>query len=477
MQVLLAVLGLSTVSAGHVPVNQVCSFLRSGERHAARWSRCAVGALLVAFGATLLVRPTVSMAQATEIAPEFAVRLAERVDAFDASLDRVNRLSGVLRVVHGDSLLLEKAFGYANRELEVPNTSETRFCIASITKIMTRLIAWQILVEGKCRLDSPLSSFVADFPHGDAITVEHLMRHRAGVPHRVVPENEQWHPVTAEEVTRFAADYVGSHGTLVVPGRESIYSSGGYSVLARVIEIIEGRSFSEVLQERVFGPAGMHDSFDVDGRTLLRHRAQGYVPGLDALLNAPAKDLSFLVGAGSVYSTAADLERFFRAFRGDTFGSAAWSSLQSEGSVTWIGATNGFHSFLKFDPSQEFLVIYTGNSFGGGSGQLQDAIDEFLAGNDVEGRPRPSHLVSVDLTTLRGYAGDYETRPGATLSVGVRSGQLTIADSVAPALSETEFYFQNWSRPVSFIKDPEAGEWSLRSTNWEGTVETWRKVR
>ncbi len=400
-------------------------------------------------------------------------QLRQQIVAFDESFDPVNRLSGVLLIARGEDIVLHEAFGLAEYELDAPNTLETRFCIASITKEMTKLVVWQLLIEGKLRLDTPLSEYVPDFPRGDEITVEWLLRHRAGFPHRVTDPSETWRPMTAAEMTKFA-----SRSELLIDemGSESHYSSAGYSVLAHLVEHVEGESFSEVLQRRVFEPAQMHDTADANGRSLVRRRARSYMPGTDSLINAPLQDLSYLVGAGSVVSTAADLRRFFLAFRGDRFHAAAWTALQGEDSAHWTGASNGFHSFLDYDGETDVLVIFLGNTFGGAMGQLRSAVPDMLAGADVATRTRPDIIATVEPDRLEEYAGTYQSRPGAFMTVEVWNGELLIGNTIALPLSETAFYYQPWSNTLSFVADESSGQWRMKRTHANGDIELWPRI-
>ncbi len=377
--------------------------------------------------------------------------------AFDAALDAANALSGVVLVMQGGDVVLHEGFGLADRSHGVPNGPETRFCIASITKIMTRIVVYQLLQEERLRLDQPLATFVPEFPRGPEITVEDLFRHRAGIPHRVTSPCETCRPIDAEGMTELAM-----RGTLLVePGSESIYSSAGYSVLARVVEMVEGRPFAEVLRRRIFEPAGMTRSLDVDARVIVPHLARAYMPGRDELINAAPIDPSYLVGAGSVISTTDDLYRFLVAYRDGTLGEGAWQ-MEGTGDVTWTGATNGYHAYLSYDPDTETVFVYTGNSFGGGAGNLHGKLDALLAGERVMPDPIPMTSGPVDPARLAGYVGEYESRPGSTMSVSVRAGELLIADSVALPLSDTRFFFQNWMRELEFVP-AESGGWGLRS--------------
>lgn len=383
--------------------------------------------------------------------------LRARIAAYDDALDPANKLSGVMLIMRGDDVLLHDGFGMADYAHGVPNTRETRFCIASITKIFTRLVVWQLLAEERLHLEDELATFVPEFPRGDEITVEHLFRHRAGIPHRVTRECETCAPMTAEKMTARAME----HPLMVEPGSESIYSSAGYSVLARVVEIVEGAPFAEVLRTRIFEPAGMVHTVDTDARTIVPDLARSYMPGRGELLNAPPEDLSYLVGAGSVISTAEDLYRFLVAYRDGGLGEGAWE-MEGMGKVAWTGASSGYHAFLNYDPVSETTVIYTGNTFSGGAGQLRGVMPEILAGERKQPPTLPDELVSVDPAVLSRYIGAYASRPGSRMRVSIRGGELLIADSVVLPLSTTRFFFQNWMKVLEFVP-AEEGSWALRN--------------
>jgi CubicO group peptidase (beta-lactamase class C family) len=392
--------------------------------------------------------------------------LVERIRLFDESVDPVNRLSGVLLIARGPDVLVHLAFGMADQEFGVRNALETRFCIASITKIMTSLVTWQLQCEGRLQPSDRLAKFVPDFPRGDEITVGHLLNHRAGLPARVTKPSETWRSLNAEQVTERAK----TAELLFAPGTQSVYSSASYTVLARVIEIVEERPFGEVLRQRIFEPAGMLDTCDPGGRELVARRARPYVPGRDALLNAPLQDLSFLAGAGSVVSTASDLRRFLEAYRGEAFGANAWTSTQGS-AAHWTGASNGFHSFVDYDPATGLTVIFTGNSYGRAAGELRTALPRILAGEDVLAAPRPATIV-VEPSILRRYSGLYQSRPGSFWPVEVLDGELMISDVVALPISATEFWYQPWNARMHFERESDESPWTLRP---EGQA-AWRRV-
>ncbi len=100
--------------------------------------------------------------------------------------------------------MIRTAFGLADRELGVPVTSQTRFNIASVTKPMTTVLAIRLIEEGRLSLRDSIARWIPGFPSGDSITVAHLLGHRSGIPHEVIPDSEMVRPFTAAEVVERA---------------------------------------------------------------------------------------------------------------------------------------------------------------------------------------------------------------------------------------------------------------------------------
>ena len=100
---------------------------------------------------------------------------------------------------------------------------------------------------------------------------------------------------------------VKARGLLFEPGSRELYSSAGYTCLARIIEVIEGRSFAQALAEHIFRPAQMSSAMSETGLRRMPERALPYILGAGkdgaVVEAAPHNDLRFLAGAGSVYAT------------------------------------------------------------------------------------------------------------------------------------------------------------------------------
>lgn len=336
--------------------------------------------------------------------PPSAAELKSRIDAYVQPLLEDGHLSGTLLVARGANVLYERSFGMADYELSVANTPETRFNVASITKPMTAMIAGHLMAEKKVAATDALQKWIPGFPSGDRITIDHLLNHRAGIPHRVTTEQEESVPRTAADMVKLAR----RQKLLSEPGAQESYSSAGYSVLAWVLELASGQQYDRLIAERIFIPAGMTRSADATERRLLPGRARSYVAWPDGVRNAPLKDLSFLVGAGSVYSTPRDLHRLVEAARAGRLGDAAREQLTARPRVRWNGSTNGFRAFLASDNASGVTVALAANVMTGALDRLQADVPRLAAGERVV---PPSRLalkpVTLPAAQLAAYAGTY----------------------------------------------------------------------
>lgn len=193
-------------------------------------------------------------------------------------------------------------FGYANAEARTPITGETLFQIGSISKVMTAAIVHQLAAEGRLRLTDRVSAILPSvpLPAGNTIQVQHLLDHIAGLPSDapLFPEGGLW--------------------TAYAPGERWHYSNTAYDLLGKIAEHAGGKPLSGLMEERLFMPFGMRrtrGAIIADDRLLY---AQGYeaadqiVPFARGVPLAPAAWVDVTFGAGSVASTAEDMNRFLR---------------------------------------------------------------------------------------------------------------------------------------------------------------------
>ena len=244
-----------------------------------------------------------------------------RMDPLLTELERVaaeTKFSGVVRVDRSDEPTLEVPFGMQNRATEIPNTTPTRFAMASGSKVFTALAVVSLVEDGTLTMDTTARSQLgSDLPLiADEVTVEQLLAHRSGIGD-YLEEDSEW--AVTDYVMGPVHEYVSTEAFLKVldgfpmvftPGERFKYCNGGYVVLALIAERASGIPFHQLVRDRVTEPAGMTETGFLRSDELPGNAALGY---FDA--DGPRTNIFHLPvlgnGDGGAYSTTADMYRFW----------------------------------------------------------------------------------------------------------------------------------------------------------------------
>jgi CubicO group peptidase (beta-lactamase class C family) len=312
--------------------------------------------------------------------------LAEDVEAIAAETG----FSGVVQVESADGIELAKAYGLADRAHEIRNELDTQFAIASGTKGLTALAVVSLIEEGRLDLSTTARSVLGpDLPLiGDDVTVEHLLSHRSGIGDYLDEEvehdfDEYLMPVPVHELatTEQYLAVLDGHPTKFAPGERFAYCNGGYVVLALIAERASGVPFHELVQRRVCEPAGMGDTAFLRSDELPERAALGYLM-IDGAWRTNVFHLPVRgSGDGGIYSTAADISAFWRAFFAGEIVSTDWVSemvrARSEryglgfwlhpatGSVVLEGSDAGVSFRTAHDPRNDFTHTVISNTSDG----------------------------------------------------------------------------------------------------------------
>jgi CubicO group peptidase (beta-lactamase class C family) len=243
--------------------------------------------------------------------------LAEAVDEIAASTG----FSGVVRVDRDDDSSFARAYGLAHRGHRIANTVDTRFGIASGTKGVTAVTVMTLVERGELDLTTTARVVLGDdLPLiDDGVNVEHLLAHRSGIGDYVDEEaveaaTDYVLPVPVHLLAR-TEEYVrllSGHRQVSAPGERFSYNNSGFVVLALIAERVSGIPFERLVQERVCRPGGMRDTVFLRSDEPTGCAALGYLDGHGLRTNVLHLPLSGS-GDGGLYSTAADLWRFWLA--------------------------------------------------------------------------------------------------------------------------------------------------------------------
>ena len=371
--------------------------------------------------------------------------LSAKIDAYVRPYVDSNNFSGAILVAQGDKILFRRGYGLANYELAVPNTPETRFHIASISKSFTA--AAVLMLERRAQLSAgdPLSKFIPDYPNADKITLHDLLTHRSGIPNvnnlPVYTERSRMRLSLPEIIQLFKHEPLD-----YAPGARFHYSNSNYNLLAFVIEKVSGQTYGAFLRQNIFQPLAMTGTGNDDGSDqLIENRASGYVPaGMQEVENAPYLNWSIKTGNGSLYSTVDDLYKWDRALYTDKvlgarsrekmftdyggFGYGWFVRQQFGRRVTAInGRSPGFTSSLERFVDDDVCIALAANTY---SGLTQTMADDLAAIVFQQKYQVPKAGVAISPALMERYAGryqfgaDFSFNPNALVTVENTKGGL-----------------------------------------------------
>ena len=418
------------------------------------------------FALAFLVAGPWRAARAATPDPMSAAALGRAVDAWAKPLVDRGDLSGQLLIARNGTILVERSFGYANRELRAPVTPESRFCVASVTKPMTTILTLGLIERKQIGYRDSIARWLPDFPNGNRITIEHLLRHRSGIPHDLVPDSLATRPRTAAEMVELARGLPLDFE----PGSKSSYSSGGFTVLARILEIATGKDYQALLDERILTPLGMTHTRHTDAIELLPGRVSGYVPGRHGIENSRLVDFSGLVGAGSVWSTARDVHRLVQGVVTGKLGASVRYSLVRSGKLEFAGRVTGFRTYADWDSASGLEVIFAGNTLTGAPDLLRATVPKLAAGEKVAPPDPPARSDRpVAEQELRRYEGDFVLENGTRLALRVRDGALWANDWLLVPARDGGFFSP---RDYGLVRGVEGADGRIARLDWtqNGTV-------
>ena len=325
------------------------------------------------------------------IAALAGARAAPAIGSIRASLEHVvgdrAKFGGMVAVIVDDAGTRMTTYGSSG----VPGLAldgDTVFEIMSISKVLTAVLLTDMVQRGEVALNDPVAKYLPIKLHerGGPITLLDLATYSSGLPY--MPENlpKDWYlrpnPLrnyTETDLFSFLADCVPKYA----PGMHYEYANLGFGLLGVALAHRAGKSYEELLIERLCNPLGLTHTRSVLTEDMRRHMAQGH--DVDGKPVQPW-DMQAMRGAGDIRSSAADLIVFLKACMGlvpsplplqrtldtrrptdlpGTDAALGWFVTTDKGEqIVWkSGLGGGFNTFIGFSPQRRRGAIVLTNFF------------------------------------------------------------------------------------------------------------------
>lgn len=431
--------------------------------------------------------------------------------------------NGVILLAEDGKIIFHTAAGYADRENHRLLNQDSVFELASLSKPITATAIMILEEAGKLTIEDQVTQWIAEFPY-PKVTIEHLLNHTSGIPEYMELVMEQWdHGKRAENSDVLDLLITHQPEAYFHPGEDWAYTNTNYVILALIIEKVSGKSFSAYLQDEIFLPLGMTNTF-VNTSKLSSSKpidyAHGYVYDLDSneyVRPADVPELDYvnymggIQGDGAINSNAKDLLTFEQALyterlvsyktlnramspthlpgREPTGYGWGWLIDSDKERGTRVGHTGGWPGYStcmhRFIDSRKTLIFLCNEEMDPVyENEIIEAAMAILFHSPYEYSKLPKHkeAVNIDIQTCQKFEGTYQFPEEEKLLVEIKieedrlycqmTGQVKV--KLHP-LSETQFFIPNTSIQLEFVVHD--GEQSMIYSEQEGETISLTKLR
>ena len=260
----------------------------------------------------------------------FSQTIPEKLNSFFSTIDKNGEINGSVLVVENEKILYQKSFGYADIQNKIPNTENTLFQIASVSKIFTAIAILQLDEQKKINLTDKFTKYFPDFPYPE-VTIKQILSNTSGVPNN----GEVFLPIFRlnRDTILTLNDVIPVLKINKLPpnfkaGEAWEYSNTNYTLLALLVEKVSGKKFGEYLYKNIFKPAEMKTTFqNTSGTNAYSHSnvAYNYASPFRFSLEPVRVDTSTIndfrfnwktgpsEGDGNIYTSVMDLSNFDKA--------------------------------------------------------------------------------------------------------------------------------------------------------------------
>ena len=407
-----------------------------------------------------------------------------------APWDRKDGPGAAVAVWRGGKTLLAKAYGMANLGYDIPFTVATPTNIGSTSKQFTAFAMMLLVEEGKVALDEDVRKYIPELrDFGQKITVRNLLTHTTGY-------RELYNSVGLTGRRIDESDYVGREEYIALiqrqpslqnaPGAEFNYNNTAFGLAAMIIARVSKQPFDEFMAQRVFAPIGMtHTRVRADVRVPVKGATVGYSRAASGVWR-DLGDLGGSMGAGGIYTTLADLQRWAQNLANPKVGTKAGIAQMMTPFTMTNGKSTGYGFGLFIDTQngqqrvhhggadvshRSMLALYPALGAGITVQSNDGSFDSSIAFRLAEAffpelAPKPEPVTTTfdaakwDAKKFDAFAGQYslDAAPQFVLSF-TRSGDTLYTQATGQGklrmlpTSDTSFALQGVVASVEFVRD------------------------
>ena len=333
------------------------------------------------------------------------IKASKKHREIKAVVDRkiANGFNGNIMVSLRGVVLFDTCVGYANFEKKIPNTANSAFQLASLSKTFTSAAVMLLVEKGQLNLNNTVQDYYPEFPYS-GVTLRSLLSHRSGLPYYeyvfdVKTRSEKLYP-NNQDMMRWFSETKPAPKIHNLPDHYFGYNNTNFAILAAIVEKVSKKDFAHFLEEEIFKPLGMNSSFaatQLNDSLLTKNRTFGYQYNRRIAFD----QYDNILGDKGVFSTISDLLKWDRALKSNVllnkeslremytprsfehpglrnygYGFRLWlNEKQQTDYVYHTGWWKGYNTIMFMDLRDDFVIIVLSNRYNKDVYHIKEIID------------------------------------------------------------------------------------------------------
>ncbi|MFH7015597.1 serine hydrolase domain-containing protein [Flavobacterium sp. FlaQc-47] len=297
----------------------------------------------------------------------------EKIDQYITYIENNNGGIGSLSIYKDGNEVYNRSFGQG-KLINVNYNKDTKYQIASVTKMITATLIFKLIEAGKLKLDTKLSDFFSDIPNSKKITIKNLLGHTSGLGNFAIRDGVIW--VTEKASDKEIYDEIKKQGVTFEPDEKVVYSNSAYILLRMILEKKYKKDYNKIVIQEIIKPLHLKNFASIKSNPVNTFKSYKFTGTWNEI-----KEIEYtnVIGVGDIASTTKDMNIVINnLFQENLVNNKSLEVMKPVGKDEWghglalfpfgekiffghSGDVLGSHSVLMYSPKDHISIAYCTN--------------------------------------------------------------------------------------------------------------------
>lgn len=381
-----------------------------------------------------------------------------KLDKYFQALNENNKFMGSVSIFRDGNEIYSKSVGFADNDKQISNSELSKYCIGSISKMITSVMVFQAIEAGELSLSQTIYKYFPSILNAEKITIADLLSHRSGIHNFTdIGDFTKWTGKTKAQMI----DIITAGGSDFEPDTHADYSNSNYVLLSYILETIYKKSYADILAAKITRPLSLHSTYFGKSIIDINNNESNSYKYSDKWQLQSVTNPTVTLGAGCIISNAHDLNIFADAlFNGKLITANSLSAMKnirdgiglglfdvpyfSRQGYGHRGGVDGFNSMLIYMPDDKISYAITSNGLNYNFTEIHIAVLNCIYGQQYD---IPNiNVPKVRMVAPAEYTGTYRSNQfPLTVTVSSNDNALSIqidGELAIPLEADSEHVFR-----------------------------------